>query len=282
MFSRIDIDTILLMLIQDVYINTPLKFPYSFYRKERDSETGFSYFGARYYDSDLMTGWLSVDPMADKYPNISPYAYCAWNPILFKDPDGKEKIISFKINATDLLKRKDERFLDDAARHYTRNIGVIHIFAHGAIDKEKQKCVGFWTYQDGDISNAILDPQALDGYLRDNSAIYRRNNKEREVSKTSILVLHSCRTGEQGSIAQQASADLNLLIIAPSENVGVSKASPDGYKEKVSDDGVWNVYYKGELMECFDGKTKPLFNNVEKTIEKYETMYQERHRQSFD
>ena len=55
MFSRIDIDTILLMLIQDVYINTPLKFPYSFYRKEMDSETSFSYFGARYYDSDLMT-----------------------------------------------------------------------------------------------------------------------------------------------------------------------------------------------------------------------------------
>ena len=36
--------------------------------KERDSETGFSYFRARYYDSDLMTGWLSVDPLADKYP----------------------------------------------------------------------------------------------------------------------------------------------------------------------------------------------------------------------
>ena len=58
--------------------------------KERDSETGYSYFGARYYDSDLMTGWLSVDPMADKYPNISPYAYCAWNPIKLVDPDGEE------------------------------------------------------------------------------------------------------------------------------------------------------------------------------------------------
>ena len=45
-----------------------------FIGKERDSETGLSYFGARYYDSDLMTGWLSVDPLADKYPNISPYA----------------------------------------------------------------------------------------------------------------------------------------------------------------------------------------------------------------
>ena len=53
----------------------------SFTGKERDSETGFSYFGARYYDSDLMTAWLSVDPMADKYPNISPYAYCAWNSV---------------------------------------------------------------------------------------------------------------------------------------------------------------------------------------------------------
>ena len=52
------------------------------------AETGLSYFGARYYDSDLMTGWLSVDPMADKYPGLSPYAYCAWNPIrLVASPD---------------------------------------------------------------------------------------------------------------------------------------------------------------------------------------------------
>jgi RHS repeat-associated protein len=53
------------------------------------AETGFSYFGARYYDSDLMTGWLSVDPMADKYPSLSPYAYCAWNPVRLVDLDGR-------------------------------------------------------------------------------------------------------------------------------------------------------------------------------------------------
>ena len=28
--------------------------------------------------------------MADKYPNISPYAYCAWNPVKFVDPDGRD------------------------------------------------------------------------------------------------------------------------------------------------------------------------------------------------
>ena len=58
--------------------------------KERDSETGFSYFGARYYDSDILTSWLSVDPMADKYPSLSPYNYCAWNPIRLVDPDGRK------------------------------------------------------------------------------------------------------------------------------------------------------------------------------------------------
>ena len=56
--------------------------------KERDEETGYGYFGARYLDHGLMTMWLSVDPMADKYPSISPYAYCAWNPVKLVDPDG--------------------------------------------------------------------------------------------------------------------------------------------------------------------------------------------------
>ena len=41
-------------------------------------------------DHELMMGWLSVDPMADKYPNISPYAYCAWNPVKLVDPDGND------------------------------------------------------------------------------------------------------------------------------------------------------------------------------------------------
>ena len=66
----------------------------SFAGKERDSETGFSYFGARYYDSDILTGWLSVDPLADKYPGLSPYAYCALNPIRVVDPNGDSIIIN--------------------------------------------------------------------------------------------------------------------------------------------------------------------------------------------
>ena len=34
--------------------------------------------------------WLSVDPLADKYPNVTPYLYCNGNPIMLVDPDGND------------------------------------------------------------------------------------------------------------------------------------------------------------------------------------------------
>jgi RHS repeat-associated protein len=55
--------------------------------KELDDETGYNYFGARYYDSDL-SNWLSVDPMSDSRPNVSPFAYCQNNPVVRIDPNG--------------------------------------------------------------------------------------------------------------------------------------------------------------------------------------------------
>jgi RHS repeat-associated protein len=61
---------------------------FRFTGKERDEETGFGYFGARYMDHELLISFLSVDRYANKYPFISPYAYCAWNPIKLTDPSG--------------------------------------------------------------------------------------------------------------------------------------------------------------------------------------------------
>ena len=67
--------------------NSSWNTPYTFSGKEKDVETGYGYFGARYYDSGLSV-WLSVDPLSDKYPTLSPYTYCANNPIMMVDPDG--------------------------------------------------------------------------------------------------------------------------------------------------------------------------------------------------
>ena len=65
---------------------------FTFSAKEKDFETGLSYFGSRYYSSDLSI-WLSVDPMSDKYASLSPYVYCADNPVKLVDPNGEEIVI---------------------------------------------------------------------------------------------------------------------------------------------------------------------------------------------
>jgi RHS repeat-associated protein len=61
--------------------------PYLFNAKELDEETGLYYYGARYFDSRVSV-WLGCDPMWEKYPNLSTYAYCGNNPVRFIDPTG--------------------------------------------------------------------------------------------------------------------------------------------------------------------------------------------------
>ena len=60
---------------------------FKFTGKERDAETGYDYFGARYY-LPFTSIFGSVDPLADKNIELSSYMYCRGNPIKFVDPDG--------------------------------------------------------------------------------------------------------------------------------------------------------------------------------------------------
>jgi RHS repeat-associated protein len=77
-----------------------------FTAKELDNETSYTYFGARYYDSEL-SGWLSVDPMSDKYPSLSPYCYSADNPVVLVDPNG-ENFTNFVDEDGNLIKHIDD------------------------------------------------------------------------------------------------------------------------------------------------------------------------------
>jgi len=47
----------------------------------------YTYFIDIYYDTDL-SSCLSVDPLSDKYPSLSPYIYSAGNPVVLVDPNG--------------------------------------------------------------------------------------------------------------------------------------------------------------------------------------------------
>ena len=48
----------------------------------------YQHFGARAYDP-VSCIFMQVDPMAEKYYGMTPYHYCAGNPVMMVDPDGK-------------------------------------------------------------------------------------------------------------------------------------------------------------------------------------------------
>ena len=101
---------------------------YSFNAKELDEETGFYYYEARYYAPPTFT---SRDPLFEKYFWMSPYAYCANNPVNAIDPDGRS---SYRIDEDGniiLVKQNNK----DYDRIYATN-------SKGKIDKSNYIQVG--------------------------------------------------------------------------------------------------------------------------------------------
>ena len=76
-------------------------------------------------DHELMTMWLSVDPMAGKYPSISPYNYCIWNPTKLVDPNGENAV--------------DDWYMNNSTQYYTwfdgsgEREGYTHIGEKGSV-----------------------------------------------------------------------------------------------------------------------------------------------------
>ena len=70
---------------------------YKYNGKEFDELHGLNTYdyGARQY-APLLPMWDRVDPLAEKYYGVSPYAYCANNPVTFVDPDGRNPIYNSK------------------------------------------------------------------------------------------------------------------------------------------------------------------------------------------
>ena len=65
--------------------------PYKYGGKELDRTNGLDMYDyeARHYDP-IFPHFITMDELCEKYPSISPYAYCAGNPIRYVDPTGND------------------------------------------------------------------------------------------------------------------------------------------------------------------------------------------------
>ncbi len=74
---------------EDFAMHNPDQQNHKYNGKEFDTTHGLNTYdyGARQYNS-LVGRWDRIDPLCEKYYSVSPYAYCANNPVNLIDPDG--------------------------------------------------------------------------------------------------------------------------------------------------------------------------------------------------
>ena len=190
---------------QPLTYSVTLSFPpfadnYTFSAKERDPETGLSYFGSRYYSSDLSI-WLSVDPMSDKYASLSPYTYCANNPVKLVDPNGEEIVITettdgdgnkvVNISFTAALVNKSSRIISPKTMEtYKTSIEASLIEHYGG------------TYDDGTTVNVSVDLE-----------IYDKNDLSYQVTdRHYIFIKNHCTDHTKAGMAEEGGRTMELSL----------------------------------------------------------------------
>ena len=168
--------------------------PYLFNAKEFDEETGMYYYGARYYEPRLSL-WMSVDPLQEKYPNISTYCYAANNPIKFIDSDGRKLL--FASGTTEAFKQKfraaimylHEHNADGIIAQIDKSSTIIYITERvgeaSAFSKTKKTI--YWDPNMGVLtsSDKKMSPAAVLNHEADHTIQYLKNpDKFAQDSKT--------------------------------------------------------------------------------------------------
>ena len=194
---------------------------FTFTGKEKDSETGFYYFGARYYDPSISGLFLSIDPMADKYPSISPYAYCAWNPVKLVDPDGRDLYIpnedseSHNASKQDILSLVKEKYKKYICFDKEGNVSLSEDVTDGMLKNDKGLALikdlvtsqkkflyeasddASSTYNDGLSHEMTSDEWTMDGIV--NASSYGKDSRG--------LYTHTPKKGYDGHVILAKSGD---------------------------------------------------------------------------
>jgi len=108
--------------------------PQTYQSKERTAATGDYDFGPRRYIS-AAPFWRTPDPKAHDYPNISPYAFCAANPVRYADPTGMDVWV---LNSQGVITGRLETDLLDyimVLNKDCKQIGSTQRLEKGTIDK---------------------------------------------------------------------------------------------------------------------------------------------------
>ena len=147
-------------------------------------------------------------------------------------------------------------------------IAQSNIYTMNTIQQQKaaKEFAAHWEGKgDREKGGYITRPEQLNLFLLSNSEIWQEKETP-ENGGYAIIVFHSCATGQgENPIAQQISSSPefeNVLIVAPSDNIRIMSDITENVP-------AWNMYLNGKLVNSFDGKSRPVFSNPQKQVEKY-------------
>ena len=255
--------------------------------KERDEETGYGYFGARYYWSSVLTGWLSVDPLSDKYPNISPYNYCMWNPVKLVDPNGKDTIYSFALTSMNENQNRKNRLIIEWMRSLGDNPALFIISMHG-----HPEYMEYVNGNDGSNPDQVqkMTPKMLANMIRMGANLYSDNESK---NLQTIFLLYSCTTGKSGnSFGKQLSEELPLSIVfAPigslflysGQKIDNAEAIYNNKGElfKKGPHQAWCIFMNGKLVKLFLDSAPQAWMNKQGGINKVIKMLNEKYQENY-
>jgi RHS repeat-associated protein len=113
-------------------ISSTNRWNFSGKEKQTISDLGWLDFSARMYANCEMPIFTTQDPLAEKYYSISPYAYCANNPLRFIDPNGMDWY------------SYEEKYKDENDEEQTR---IQYKYVRGTMTDEEMKKGGYSQYK---------------------------------------------------------------------------------------------------------------------------------------
>lgn len=229
--------------------------PYKFTGKELDEETGLYYYGARYYDPKV-SNWLSVDPMAEKAPNISPYIYCEENPINLADPDGRWPWPSWGS-----VKAYAKGFVNSATAMGIHNlVPIVGVYKSGKTAWSISKDVYNGNYASAKAK--AYDATGIPGVI---STVKKASHGDAEaIGSLSVIAVAALAT--KGSVSATESAIAKSTIALESGTVGVEASKTGGLARAAQYSESWNNASLSEAINKFAPNAEGFTNTTGKTI----------------
>jgi len=203
--------------------NTLKPLPYRYNGKEMEAVNGLNQmdYGARRRFS-WGPIWTSVDPLAEKYYSISPYAYCLNNPVKFIDPDGRVVQIP-KVDRKEVLKAINSRAAGTFGINKSGNLYL----------KNKVGSTGYSEYYRDKLIDAINDKNVINiskGQTFTSNGVVKDVDKDTGGGATIEKTI--TKTDSKGNVIISKEAD---VIFSGNENKNIKDTNGNALRDDPAD-----------------------------------------------